>query len=353
MSARLPSVLVALATLAVCAPGQSIRSLSQSKAIRELWRPIVAAANRSVVEVCVDERAMVLGTVVGPDLVLTKLSELDTERGEDEAAPALSVDLGTKSWPCVRVGVDRPSDLVLLRVRGAELTPVRWSDAAPTPGAFLASVDGSDAPFGVGILAAAPYVHTVPRAFLGIRFADPNGAAEIEEAVEHGAARAAGLRGGDVIVRFGDQEIEDSGQLRAAIGARKPGDAVKVTVRRGEETRTFDVVLGTNSSAMRSSQESVWGELSDVRSGFQRVLQHDTVLKPEDCGGPVVDLRGRVVGVNIARAGRIETLAIPASDAKALVERLLGEAATSAGGDRASAAGEAAKTGARGGRAPR
>lgn len=324
MSPRTPSLAALLAALAVCAPAQGIRNLTQSEAVRKLWKPIVAAANKSVVEVCVDERAMVLGTVVGPDLVLTKLSEITTEPKDGEDAPALSVDLGTKSWPCVRIGADRPSDLALLRVRGgAALTPVTWSDAMPAPGAFLASVDGSEHPFGVGILAAAPYVHTVPRAFLGIRFANPNGgAAEIAEAVEHGAARAAGLRGGDVIVRFADLEIEDTDQLRAAIVARKPGDAVAVTVRRGEETRTFDVVLGTNSSPVRSDQESVWGELSEVRSGFQRVLQHDTVLKPEDCGGPIVDLSGRVVGVNLARAGRIETLAIPAREAQALVERL-------------------------------
>lgn len=320
--AALLAALMALAAGAA-APAQSIRNLTQSEAVRKLWRPIVAATNKSVVEVCVDERAMVLGTVVGPDLVLTKLSELVVDAEDGAAAPALSVDLGTRSWPCDQVGVDRPSDLALLRVRGAELTPVRWSDEEPKPGTFLASVDGSEAPFGVGILAAAPYVHTVPRAFLGIRFANPNGgAAEIDEAVEHGAARAAGLRSGDVIVGFGEVDIEDTDQLRAAIVACKPGDAVEVTVRRGEETRRFDVVLGTNSSPVRSDQDSVWGELSDVRSGFQRVLQHDTVLKPEDCGGPIVDLSGRVVGVNVARAGRIETLAIPAKEAQALVERL-------------------------------
>ena len=87
-----------------------------------------------------------------------------------------------------------------------------------------------------------------------------------------------------------------------------------------------EVKLGTNSSPMRSDQESVWGELSEVRSGFQRVLQHDTVLKPEDCGGPVIDLSGDVVGVNVARAGRIETLALPAKQVQAIVARLVSAA---------------------------
>jgi serine protease Do len=54
------------------------------------------------------------------------------------------------------------------------------------------------------------------------------------------------------------------------------------------------------------------GRLSEQRSGFPSALQHDLYLKPEQCGGPLVDLDGKVVGINIARSGRIESLAIPA-----------------------------------------
>jgi S1-C subfamily serine protease len=48
-------------------------------------------------------------------------------------------------------------------------------------------------------------------------------------------------------------------------------------------------------------------------SGFDRVIQHDTVLDPDECGGPVLDIAGRVVGLNIARAGRVVSYALPAS----------------------------------------
>ena len=326
MSRRALPIIALWTVLPFALPAQSIRNITQGSAIRQLWKPIIAEANRSVVEVCVNERAMVLGTVVGKDLVITKMSELalPSSRDDDDDVE-LTVDQGKKTWACVQIGVDRAADIALLRVKDAELTPVRWLQRGePTPGAFLASVDGSEAPFGVGILAASSYVHTVPRAFLGIRFANPNGGtAEIEDTVEHGAAAAAGILGGDVVVKFGEAEIGDTDSLRAAIRARTPGDEVSVTLKRGEETVTVEVVLGTNTSPMRSDQESVWGELSDVRSGFQRVLQHDTVLKPEDCGGPIVDLTGAVVGVNVARAGRIETLALPAADVRALVAKLL------------------------------
>ena len=336
MSVRSLPAAALLAAIPFALPAQSIRNITQGSAIRDLWKPIVAEANRSVVEVCVNERAMVLGTVVGKDLVVTKMSELTLSSSKDNESVELSIDQGEETWPCVQIGVDRAADIALLRVTDAELTPVRWRQKEePVPGSFLASVDGSDAPFGVGILAAASYVHTVPRAFLGIRFANPNGGtAEIEDTVEHGAAEAAGILGGDVVVKFGEAKIGDTDSLRAAIRACTPGDKVSVTLKRGEETVTVEVVLGTNTSPMRSDQESVWGELSDVRSGFQRVLQHDTVLKPEDCGGPIVDLTGAVVGVNVARAGRIETLALPAADVRALVAKLLKGATREGDGER-------------------
>ena len=48
-------------------------------------------------------------------------------------------------------------------------------------------------------------------------------------------------------------------------------------------------------------------------SDFVSVFQHDTVIRPVDCGGPIVDLSGKVIGINIVR-GRVwtETYALPA-----------------------------------------
>ena len=49
-------------------------------------------------------------------------------------------------------------------------------------------------------------------------------------------------------------------------------------------------------------QNTMGGPLSERRAGFPAALQHDTVLQPNQCGGPVVDLDGKTVGINIARA---------------------------------------------------
>jgi serine protease Do len=69
-------------------------------------------------------------------------------------------------------------------------------------------------------------------------------------------------------------------------------------------------------------QNRLGGQLSQRRAGFPSVLQHDTVLRPNECGGPLVDLDGRAVAVNIARAGRVASYAVPASVAISIVEEL-------------------------------
>ncbi len=64
-------------------------------------------------------------------------------------------------------------------------------------------------------------------------------------------------------------------------------------------------------------------ELSKRRDGFPVILQHDSVVKPADCGGPLVDLEGHVIGLNIARAGRVESHAVPSETIRPLLEDLM------------------------------
>jgi serine protease Do len=46
------------------------------------------------------------------------------------------------------------------------------------------------------------------------------------------------------------------------------------------------------------------------------------VLKPEDCGGPLVNLDGEVVGINISRAGRIESYALTPAVVRPVLEAM-------------------------------
>lgn len=69
-----------------------------------------------------------------------------------------------------------------------------------------------------------------------------------------------------------------------------------------------------------------YADVSLRLTGFPAVVIHDTIVGRRQCGGPVVDLEGRVVGVNIARFHRCSTFAIPSQRIRHLVRELLNEA---------------------------
>lgn len=77
--------------------------------------------------------------------------------------------------------------------------------------------------------------------------------------------------------------------------------------------------------------------LSDSQLDY---LQTDTVINPGNSGGPLVNIRGEIIGVNVAiyrgdenvRAWQGVGLAVPANDAKAVIDAILSESKGSSSG---------------------
>ena len=64
------------------------------------------------------------------------------------------------------------------------------------------------------------------------------------------------------------------------------------------------------------------GRGNAVADGFPVALQNDLLIEVNQCGGPAVDIDGKAVGLNIARAERTKTYAIPASTLTKLLARV-------------------------------
>jgi serine protease Do len=91
------------------------------------------------------------------------------------------------------------------------------------------------------VLSAEPY--------LGVTLEDRDGACKIAEVKKNSPAAKAGLKVGDVVIRFGDRKVTDVDDLIARIHRSKPNDRVTLEVRRDEEILKLNVKLGRKHDA--------------------------------------------------------------------------------------------------------
>jgi serine protease Do len=106
---------------------------------------------------------------------------------------------------------------------------------------------------------------------------------------------------------------------------------VKLEISRGEAKLVIDVTLGQRPSRQQEddAEFAAWnrssGGVSLRKTNLPDVITHDGCVSPKHCGGPVLDLQGRAVGLNIARADRTATYALPAEVVQKAVEKMLSE----------------------------
>lgn len=287
-----------------------------------LVEPLAQQIGRSTVQVLCGGKPVALGIVVASDgYVLTKRSELSGD--------PIRVRLADQRLLPARVAaVRRESDLALLFVEKAgELEPVRFHEEEPTIASFLISVGRGGKPVGLGVLGVAsrPIKH-VGR--LGVVLHDDSqGRALVQAVWTASGADEAGILPGDRIVAVDGRDAPGKDSVMGVLRGHFPGESVRLTIVRDSETVELDAQIRDFSLMQESENDMrVNGARSRRLSGFEDVFQHDTVLEPDQCGGPLLDTQGRVVGMNIARAGRVVSYAIPSSLINRHLTGLLSEA---------------------------
>ncbi|MEN9974861.1 MAG: hypothetical protein RLZZ282_867 [Verrucomicrobiota bacterium] len=248
--------------------------------------------------------------------------------------PAVTVD--TTPYAEVRELAVAPEwDVVLLKIEATGLVPVEYAPTSEVGQGTWVVANGATTRTNRRLLAGIVSANTreVPAAggaVLGVRFKAKSKALVIEEVTEKSGAKEAGLQKGDVLLRLAGVAVSQIQEIADALKDRKTGSLVKITYRRGKEERTADVRLAARSemfSDQTNRNDMMSGDFSKRRSGFPRVLQHDILSSSKTVGGPLLDREGRCLGMNIARANRAESYAIPVEDLKALAARLMKEAA--------------------------
>ncbi len=293
----------------------------------QLVRSVANSIEGSVVQVLTGGKPVTLGTVVTADgYVLTKRSELTN----DPIRVRLSDD---RLVPARVAAVRRRNDLALLHLESdVELKPLTFSNHVPPIASFLFSPDRTGRPIGIGVVGTKPRP-IADEGMLGVQLRDDlQGRALVNVVEPRSGADIAGIRAGDLIVKINGRQEHGQRGVKAALSGMFPGEHVRLTIlrpngRQGEETLEMDAPIMEFALMMESDADvRVNGPRNARLSGFDKVIQHDTVLGPHECGGPILDSAGRVVGLNIARAGRVVSYSIPSSLVTAELETMLAEA---------------------------
>jgi serine protease Do len=298
--------------------------------VKAPFREVVAGAGQGTLQVLCDDKPVALGTVIRADgYVLTKASEL-TGKVACRISDKQGDKARDKTYSAEVVGIDDQTDLALLKIDANGLTPVPWSRVeSPGVGSFLASAGIRSEPIAIGVVSVAARTIAPQSGMLGIQVGQSNDGPRVDQVLEGTSAERAGLQVNDIIVRINDRVVTSREAFIDLVGGYQPGDRVRLKVRRGEETLDISTTLGSRiSGSRRDFQNRLGGELSERRGGFSKAIQHDTVLRPRDCGGPLVDLDGQVVGINIARAERVATYAIPTPVVLDVIDKLMPRAPT-------------------------
>ncbi|MDX1680787.1 MAG: PDZ domain-containing protein [Akkermansiaceae bacterium] len=285
--------------------------------------PVIAEAAKSTVRVWHRERLeagryLTYGTVVGDGRdILTKWSEVRNARPGD-----LLIQSGEgAAFGAELHRVYPDQDLAVLRFEGEALQPVQWSETKPVLGSFMAAPQPDGRMAGFGVLSVRERsLREVDQAFLGVvgdvRYSGPG--VRVREVSEDTGAAEAGILPGDIILKVGSREISGLLELRNALIPIRPGGEVTLTIQRDGKAREIAVVLGSRPEFPNflgprlNAMERLGTDISRVRDSFPNAIQTDMGLRPNRVGGPVVNLKGEVIGISVARADRTRSFLISA-----------------------------------------
>lgn len=304
------------------------------------FAPVATSSHGSVVRFDRGGTRLALGAVItATGLVLTKASEIQGDEFTCRLPDGSEV-------PARLVRVDDRSDLALVKVEAPGLRPVVWATAEPEVGQWTVTPGLEPVPEAVGIVSTSPRRILHRRALIGIELDLNRREPRVAGLLPGLGAERAGLLVGDIVLEVNDAAVESREELVGVLREFREGQQVRLRVRRAEELIEVDVGMGVPmpdpGERQRGGDRSermnrMGGEPSARADGFQRVITHDTVLQAWQCGGPLLNLDGQAIGLNIARAGRVASYALPARLAQEIAAELTAGERTDPGqGDGAS-----------------
>ena len=286
-----------------------------------IFEPVSKSMEEATVRVLSGGKQVALGTIIDADgYILTKASELKRD---------LKCQVGDEEFEAEVIGIHGKTDLALLKIDAEALNVIRWSESpANEVGNWVVSPKAQDGDTAVGVISTLKLRQIQrSRAFVGITMVEDKDGIKITAVVNRSPADISGLLVQDVIFKIDGQPVKEIKDLQDILEQFDAGDRVTLDVIRYKEEIQVRVTLAEREklspSSQRSNQQNSMGsKLSRRRKDFPLALQHDSMLQSNTCGGPLLDLSGDAVGINIARAGRVASYALPIETVLPIIDLL-------------------------------
>jgi S1-C subfamily serine protease len=261
-----------------------------------------------------DGRLGVATTVTEDGYLVTKHSDLARVEG------FLEVKVGRRYIQPRVVDVLPEVDLLVLKIPGKALPSVTWEADARSAemGQWLVSMGAAAEEAALGVVSARTRQIAAKKAALGIELMnserDPTAqGVTIARVFPASPAERCGLLPRDILLVVHGKEVSSPRDVIAAITALPPGGVLELEIARAGRRLRKTASLSDTSilEAPFDFGRYLNGRTSLRNVDFPEVIQHDTAIDPALLGGALVDLEGRLVGINIARVNRFTTFALP------------------------------------------
>ncbi len=207
-------------------------------------------------------------------------------------------------------------DLAVLSfdAKGCAIKPVDFYSKRLPLGRLVTSLGGDGVLRGLGVVGVES--RSLEKVgYFGSRTRTAKEAILLSLVGKEGPAARAGLQTGDHVVSIDGKKADHLLIFLGVLRGKSKEEKVGLSVIRDGEKMRFSVVLDERvrkDPFLRvPDMKPYLGVVSKKTSGFAMVFQHDVPILPEECGGGVYDMEGRCVGVNLSRASRSRTYAIP------------------------------------------
>lgn len=302
---------------------------TRGPALRDAFESVQPFLQASSAVIAKGRDEIVYGTVVSSSgHILTKASELP----ESISDLTVTVDQERYDNP-VMLSMNPEWDVALIKIEADGLVPVSFDYAEEVERGTWLFANGATTRrkrwVQIGV-SSANYreIFAEGGTVLGVGLKTEDDIMEVNSVTEGSGAEKAGLKEGDKLLTVDGEEIKEMETLLEMLSEKRVGDVIDVVVERDGEKITLPVELSARTDLFErkmTRNDSMSGEVSSRRTGFPMVMQHDIMGSAETMGGPVFDLQGHCVGMNIARFSRCETYAIPTKELGEIAKDMIGK----------------------------